>query len=120
MRNYIQLLLQFSAIIIASLSNAYAGDSAQNASGASTHASKAVVLGVAASGQAALGVAAVPMLSVGAVGSAAAAGSTAAGKGSASAASGLPSHEPLPVTDETITVTPPSEALKLRTSTTPR
>ncbi len=120
MHNHIQPIFRFSAIIIASLTIAYAGDSAQNASGASTHASKAVVLGVAASGQAALGVAAVPMLSVGAVGGAVAAGSTAAGKGSAAAASALPSHEPLSVTDETITVTPPSEALKLRTSTNPR
>jgi hypothetical protein len=111
----------FAATAVVSItSNALAADSAQNASGASTHASQAVTMGITASGQATLGVAAVPLLSVGAVGASVGAGSTALGKGSAAAAMGLPTRDPLPITDETITITPPSEALKQRSATSPR
>jgi len=99
---------------------AHAADSVQNASGASTHASQAVTMGIAASGQAVLGVAAVPLLSVGAVGTSLGAASTAAGRGSAAVNSGLSTHDPLPVTDQTITVTSPAEALKPRAATAPR
>ena len=91
---------------------ASAADSVQNALGASRHASQALTMGVAASGQAVLGVAAAPLLSTGAVAGSIAAGSTAAGKGAASAAAGVASREPLPITDETITVTSPTDALK--------
>lgn len=92
---------------------ANAADSAQNASTASTHASKAVSLGIAASGQAALGVVAVPMLSAGVV-SGGAAGASMAGGNSSAAAAGFSPTGPLPITDETITVTSPTEALKQR------
>lgn len=96
-----------------------AADSAQNASAASTHASKAVALGITASGQATLGVMAVPMLSAGVVSGGVGGASSAAGKSSAAAA-GLVTTGPLPITDETITVTSPTEALKQRISNSPR
>ncbi len=94
-------------------------ESTENASGASTHASKAVTLGIAASGQATLGVMAVPLLSGGTVSSAVGASSTAAGKHSATAA-GLSVNGALPVTDETITIISPADALKQRATTLPR
>lgn len=94
------------------LTPASAADSIQNALGASKHASQAVTMGIAASGQAVLGVAAVPLMSVGVVGGAIGAGSTAAGQAAASAAAGGIGREPLPITDQTITVTSPAEALK--------
>lgn len=94
-----------------------AADSAQNASAASAHASKAVALGITASGQATLGVMAVPMLSAGAVSGGLGGASTAAGK---SSAAGMTTSGPLPITDETITATSPTEALKQRASATPR
>jgi hypothetical protein len=93
----------------------HAADSTQNASAASTHASKAVTLGIAASGQATLGVIAVPMLSAGVVSGGVGGASTAAGKSSA-AAGGSSTTGPLPITNETVTVTSPAEALKQRTS----
>lgn len=117
-RNYIAAIAAFA--VIGNTAYVNAADSAQNASGASTHASQAVTMGITASGQATLGVAAVPLLSVGAVGTSGGAASTALGKGAASAAMGLPTREPLPITDETITVTSPAEALKSRSATTPR
>lgn len=95
-----------------SITFAASGDSVQNATGASKHASQAVTMGLAASGQTTLGIAAVPLLSVGAVAGAIGIASTAAGKGSAAAAVGAPNREPLPITDETISVTSPAEALK--------
>jgi hypothetical protein len=59
------------------------------------------------------------MLSAGVVSGGVGGASTAAGKSSAAAA-GSSTTEPLPITDETITITPPSEALKQRTSNVPR
>ena len=106
-------------VSLISFATVKAADSAQNASAASTHASKAVTLGIAASGQATLGVLAVPMLSVGVVSGEMGGASSAAGKSSAAAA-GLVTTGPLPISDETITITSPTEALKQRTSTTPR
>ena len=101
------------------LFNAYAGGSIDTASAASGHASAAVTMGVAAVGQATIGVLAVPMLSVGASGSAAGASSTNVGQAFAAAA-GSPINGPLPLTDKTITVTSPAEALKPSNTTTPR
>jgi len=107
----------FAGLAGAAITNA--ADSVQNISTASTHASKAVTLGITASGQATLGVMAVPMLSAGVVSSGVGGASTAAGNVSA-AASGSSISGPLPITDETITVTSPIEAMKQQTSTTPR
>jgi hypothetical protein len=98
---------------------ANAQNSVQNASTASGHASKAVTLGITASGQATLGVIAVPILSAGFVSGGVGGASTAAGKSSA-AAGGLSTSGPLPITDEAITITPPTEALKQRASVIPR
>jgi hypothetical protein len=120
MKIYISTISLIGFVALISHPAAHAGDSAQNASGASTHASQAVTMGLAASGQAVLGVVAVPMLSIGTVSGAAGAASTAAGKTSAAAAKGLSVQGSLPITDETITVTSPIEALKQRTSTLPR
>jgi hypothetical protein len=106
-------------VSLISFAKVHAADSAQNASAASAHASKAVALGIAASGQATLGVMAVPMLSAGVVSGGVGGASTAAGKSSAAAA-GMFTTGPLPITDETITVTSPTEALKQRTSATLR
>jgi hypothetical protein len=108
-----------ACIVTCHMPYASAADSIQNAIGASKHAIQAVTMGIAASGQATLGVLAVPMLSVGAVGTAIGAASTAAGQGSAAIA-GLPSGGPLPITDKTITVTSPAEALKSSPPSTPR
>jgi len=104
--------------MISSAPVAYGADSAQTASGASTHASQAVTMGIAASGQTTLGLIATPLLSVGAVGHAVGAASTAAGNSAAAAS--LQANGPLAVTDETITISSPTEALKPRAPTTPR
>lgn len=108
-------LVCFSAI---NISEAVAADSVQTARQFSTHASKAMGLGIAASGQVVLGVAALPVMSAGgvsmAVGSVGNA-STAVGKDSAAAA-GIKSPGPLPVTDETISIHSPAEALKWPTN----
>jgi hypothetical protein len=101
------------------LSDASAGGSVDTANAASGHASAAVTMGAVAVGQATIGVLAVPMLSVGASGSAAGPSSTRIGQASAAAA-GLPANGPLPVTDKTITVTSPAEALKPSNTITPR
>jgi hypothetical protein len=101
------------------LSDASAGGSVDTANAASGHASAAVTMGAIAVGQATIGVLAVPMLSVGASGSAAGPSSTRIGQASAAAA-GLPANGPLPVTDKTITVTSPAEALKPSNTITPR
>ncbi len=106
-------------VSLISFAKVHATDSAQNASAASTHASKAVALGVAASGQVTLGIMAVPMLSGGVVSGGVGGASTATGKSSAAAA-GMLTTGPLPITDETITATSPTEALKQRTPATPR
>lgn len=101
------------------LSDASAGGSVDTANAASGHASAAVTMGAIAVGQATIGVLAVPMLSVCASGSAAGPSSTRIGQASAAAA-GLPANGPLPVTDKTITVTSPAEALKPSNTITPR
>lgn len=101
------------------LADASAGGSVDTANAASGHASAAVTMGVTAVGQATIGVLAVPMLSVGASGSAAGASSAKIGQASAAAA-GSPANGPLPLTDKTITVTSPAEALKPINTTTPR
>ena len=106
-------------VSLIALTNVNAADSAKNASAASVHASKGIALGIAASGQATLGVIAVPLLSAGAVSGGVGGASTAAGNSSAEA-SGIATTGPLPITNETITVTSPAEALKQRTSVTPR
>ncbi len=85
-----------------------AQDSTENAVGASTQSSQAVIMGITSSGQAALGIAAIPVLSAGAVAGTVGAGSIAAGKDSAAIATGGSNRDPLPVTDETITVVSPS------------
>jgi hypothetical protein len=115
LRSHVRVLV--ICAVASSAAVVHAADSAQNAS---THASQAVTMGITASGQAVLGVAAVPLLSVGAVGMSIGAGSAAAGRGSAAAATGVSSHDPLPVTDQTITVNSPTEALKSRAGTPPR
>jgi len=100
------------------ISEAIAADSIQTASQISAHASKTMGLGIAASGQVVLGVAALPVMSAGgvsmAVGSVGAA-STAVGKDSAAAA-GIKSPGPLPVTEQTISIHSPAEALKRPTN----
>ena len=101
------------------LSDASAGGSVDTANAASGHASAAVTMGAVAVGQATIGVLAVPMLSVGTSGSGAAGGSTKIGQVSAAAA-GSPANGPLPLTDKTITVTSPTEALKPSNTTTQR
>ena len=101
------------------LSNASAGGSLDTARAASGHASAAITMGAVAVGQATIGVLAVPMMSVGSIAGAAGASSTQIGQASAAAA-GSPANGPLPLTDKTITVTSPAEALKPNNTTTPR
>lgn len=117
-RPFSTLAIAATLITTQPLTASAAGPS-ENIVGASTHASQAVSMGVAASGQVTLGIMATPLLSVGAVGNAIGGASTAAGKTSAEAA-GLYNAGPLPITEEAITVTPPAEALKQRNATAPR
>jgi hypothetical protein len=80
---------------------------------ASGHASAAVAHGLAASGRAVVGVSAVPLAIGGSVlGSAG--GLSAAAAGESARAANAPIGTPLEITDETITVMPPNEALKAR------
>ena len=103
------------------ISEAIAADSVQTSREFSAHARSAMGLGIAASGQVILCVTALPVMSAGgvsmAVGSVGAA-STAAGKDSAAAA-GIKSPGPLPITDQTISIHSPAEALK-RPTNSPR
>ncbi|MBI5277808.1 MAG: hypothetical protein HY854_15255 [Burkholderiales bacterium] len=91
----------------ATLSGAAVRDSVQ----ASGHASASAAHAIAASGRATLGVLAIPLGISGTVSAAAGAASTAAAMDSARAAN-LPIGTPLEITDETITVTPPDQALR--------
>ena len=90
-----------------SLSGQAIGNSAQ----ASGHASASVAHAIGASGQATLGVSAIPLAIGGVVSGAAGAVSGQAARNSAQAAS-TPIGTPLDITDETITIMPPNEALK--------
>lgn len=90
-----------------SLSGQAVGNSAQ----ASGHASASAGHAIAASGQATLGVSAIPLAIGGVVSGTAGAISSQAAHGSARAAT-APIGTPLDITDETITVMPPNEALK--------
>lgn len=104
----------FAALIafaVLGLSSARAQDSISNAFAASRHASKAAVLGVAASGQAVVGVSAVPLIVSGTLVAATGGAVAALGAASAAVASGQ-TGQPLPLADETITVMSPAQALQ--------
>jgi len=102
-----KIFILYASLI--SFTKVHAADSVQNASTASTHASKAVTLGIMA----------VPLLSAGVVSNGIGGASTAAGKSSVATAGSSPTG-PLPITEETITVTSPAEALKQRAASAPR
>lgn len=107
----IPLLIVIAALGTMNEHNAVAQDSGNNASAASRHASKAAVLGMTASGQAAVGVSAAALVISGATATAIGSAATEVGNASGAAASGRPG-QPLPITEETISVISPAEALK--------
>ncbi|MBP6008136.1 MAG: hypothetical protein KA740_10565 [Rhodoferax sp.] len=80
----------------------------------SGHASASAAHSIAASGQVTSGMMAVPLLASGAVAGSAGGASANAGATSLNAAS-MPIGTPLVVTDESITVMPPNQALKSKT-----
>ena len=80
----------------------------------SGHASARAAHSIAASGQVTSGMMAVPLLASGAVAGSAGGASANAGATSLNAAS-MPIGTPLVVTDESITVMPPNQALKSKT-----
>lgn len=87
------------------------GQAIKNSAQASAHASGSAAHAIAASGQATLGVSAIPLAIGGVVSGTAGAISSQAARDSARAATS-PIGKPLDITDETITVMPPDEALK--------
>ncbi len=103
----ITLLVSSSAAADQSLSGQAAGNSAQ----ASAHASASAAHAIAASGQATLGVSAIPLAIGGMVSGTAGALSSQAAHGSAQAAT-TPVGAPLDISNETITIMPPDQALK--------
>lgn len=105
------IVLSASAVNVLAQDATHAGEALKNAAMSSGHASASAAHSVAASGQVTSGVLAVPLLSGGAVLGSAGAVSTQAGLESLKAAN-APIGTPLQITDEVITVVPPSEALK--------
>lgn len=105
----------FAGAAVGTAGTVYAQGSLGHAFAASTHASKAAAIGVRNAGRIALGVSAAPMIISGSALSAAGIGIAATGSASARAAGWLPGQA-LPVTDETITVMSPADALRPRTS----
>jgi hypothetical protein len=91
----------------------HAGQAVENGVAASGHTSASAAHSIAASGQLTSGALAVPFLASGAVMGSAGAGSAAVGRDALRAAT-APIGTPLPITDETITVISPAEALKAK------
>ncbi len=91
--------------------HAHAQGSLGHSAAASMHASQAVRLGIAGSGQVALGVSAAPLVISGAGVVAAGLGVAIAGSAAARLADS-PERQPLPVSDETVTAMSPAAALK--------
>lgn len=98
--------------------NTHSGQAVGNAAQSGSHASASAGHSIAASGQVTSAVSAIPLSVGGAVLSAGGAVSMGAAHGSAQAAS-KPIGAPLEITDETITVMPPNEALKEKKETKP-
>ncbi len=92
---------------------ANAGIAAQQGSQASALASGSAAHALAASGQVTLGASSVPLKASQGVAASAGAASGAAANASAQAASARPGA-PLPVTDQTITIISPDQALKAK------
>jgi len=88
------------------------GQALFGASQASAQVSASVAQALVASGQVTSAALAVPLFVSGAVFGSAATASTAAARDLMRAASAPPIGTPLPITDETITVVPPNEALR--------
>lgn len=89
----------------------HSGQASGNAAQSGSHASASAGHSIAASGQVTSAVSAIPLAIGGLVSGTAGAVSSQAARGSAQAAT-APIGTPLEITDETITVMPPNEALK--------
>lgn len=89
----------------------HAGQAVLNSGQSSAHASASAGHSIAASGQVTSAVSAIPLAIGGLVSGTAGAVSSQAARGSTRAAT-APIGTPLDITDETITVMPPNEALK--------
>lgn len=100
-----------SAPVVFAAEQTHSGQASANAIQSGSHASASAGHAIAASGQATLGLSAVPLASGGLISGTAGAVSSQAARGSAQAAT-APIGKPLDITDETITIMPPNEALK--------
>lgn len=89
----------------------HSGQASANAAQSGSHASASAGHSIAASGQVTSAISAVPLAIGGLVSGAVGAASSQAARSSAQAAT-APIGTPLEITDETITVMPPNEALK--------
>lgn len=107
------LLITLLAASSASLAEdqTHSGQASANAAQSGSHASASAAHSIAASGQVTSGLSAIPLAIGGLVSGTAGALSSQAARGSARAAT-APIGKPLEITDETITVMPPNEALK--------
>lgn len=118
-----QHLLPTIALVLGLATSGAAGAAddthASHAAQASGHASASAGHSIAASGQVTSAVSAVPLSAGGAALTSGGAVSMGAAHGSAHAAASRPTGTPLEITDETITVMPPDEALKKNKDTRP-
>ncbi|MCX7193297.1 MAG: hypothetical protein NTY60_06715 [Proteobacteria bacterium] len=109
--NWILITLLSASSAAFAADQTLSGQAVGNSAQASAHASASAGHAIAASGQATLGVSAIPLAIGGVVSGTAGAVSSQAARGSATAAT-RPIGAPLDITDETITIMPPDEALK--------
>ena len=110
-KNWLLITLLASSSVAYATDQSLSGQAAGNSVQASAHASASAGHAIAASGQATLGVSAIPLAIGGIVSGTAGAVSAHAARGSAQAAT-RPIGAPLDISDETITIMPPDEALK--------
>lgn len=97
----------------------HSGQASANTVQSGSHASASAGHSIAASGQVTSAVSAIPLAIGGLVSGTAGALSSQAARGSAQAAT-APIGTPLEITDETITVMPPNEALKKKNEVPPK
>lgn len=117
MRRFLKILASVCTALVAfnvmADDTSTSGRAVNEGSQASGHASGSAAYSIVASGQATSAVMAVPLAIGGSAVESAGATSTAAARDSMRAAT-TPIGTPLPITDETVTVVPPNEALKKR------
>lgn len=109
--NWLSIALLATSSAAFAADQTHSGQASANAVQSGSHASASAGHSIAASGQVTSGISAIPLAIGGIVSGTAGAVSSQAARGSATAATS-PIGKPLDITDETITVMPPNEALK--------